>query len=262
MPKSYVPAGVPVTWGTRLAAIQAWLEPDCVFSHRCAAALMGLDGVSDRFLEVACHRAPRPPKGVIVHRLRREDQPRTIFIDGFPVTNPERTVFDLYAVLPPQVATLALEDALRKRMTTIDRLWDTYGELGKPGRNGSAGFRRALLVRDDADGKLASRMESLLLHILRKLPAPAAVPQYPIETGGGRFYVDFAYPDVKLALEAHSIRWHLGVDKNNKDLVRDRWLKRAGWTTLYYSWDDMRFRSEDVRREVLEVRSSLQSRLL
>lgn len=260
LPGVYIPAGVPITWRTRLAAVRAWLGEDCLFSHRTAAALLQLDGVPPDLIEVVCHSG-RSAEGVIVHRIRRRDRPRRLHVEGFPITNTDRTIIDLFSVLSERSASLALEDALRKRLTTIDRLWDVYAVQGRPGRNGAKAFRRALLARDHADGTLQSRMESLMRGILRRLPGEQAIPQFPVETEGGRFLLDFAYPEVKLGLEAHSIRWHLGAERTKRDLARDRWLKRCGWSTLYYAWDDLRFRSHEVAVEVLEIREQLASRL-
>lgn len=117
-------------------------------------------------------------------------------------------------------------------------------------------------MRDSQSGMLASRMEVLLANILRRLPRPKAEPQYPVETATGRYFLDFGYPHVKLGIEAHSIKWHLGVDGAKRDMARDRSLKRCGWTLLYYSWDDLRFRPEDTGAEILEVRTKLERGLL
>jgi hypothetical protein len=68
-----------------------------------------------------------------------------------------------------------------------------------------------------------------------------------------------AYPDMQLGIEAHSLRWHMGRERWQRDLVRDRKLKRAGWTMLYYCWDDIHLRSDDLRSEILDIRGSLSS---
>jgi very-short-patch-repair endonuclease len=258
LPGTYLVGGAPLTWHAQLKAAQLWLGSDCLFSHRTAAALIELDGVAPGWVEVAVARGIRA-RGVVVHRLSRDDRPRSVWVQGFRTTNVERTLFDLFSVLPRRAAELALEDALRRRLTTLNRLWDIYREAGGPGRNGSRGLRAALLMRDNRDGSLASRMETGLLRTLRSLPGPQAVPQYEVRIGNARFSIDFAYPDVQLGIEAHSLRWHMGQERWQRDLVRDRKLKRAGWTVLYYSWDDIHLRSDDLRSEILDIRGSLSS---
>jgi very-short-patch-repair endonuclease len=51
----------------------------------------------------------------------------------------------------------------------------------------------------------------------------------------------------------------MGRERWQRDLVRDRKLKGVGWTVLYYSWDDIHLRSDDLRSEILEIRASLSS---
>ena len=259
-PQAYLVAGAPVTWMTRLAAARAWLGPVATFSHRTAGALLRLEGVPEGFVEAVSH-AGRRSDFMIVHRLSPRDVPRTLHVDGFRITNAERTVFDLFSVLPSRTVDLALDDALRRGLTTVDRLWDLYGTLGRPGRNGSRSFKRSVLRRDASDGKLASQMEAMLWAILHRVPPPKATPQFPVSVNGRGFYLDFAYPAVKLGIEAHSIKWHLGHEKAKRDLERDRLLTGDGWTLLYYPFDDLRFRPHHVADEVLSVRRSLEPRL-
>jgi very-short-patch-repair endonuclease len=102
-------------------------------------------------------------------------------------------------------------------------------------------------------------MEASMMRILRSLPGPPAVCQHEVWIGEDRFFIDFAYPDMQLGIEAHSLRWHMGRERWQRDLVRDRKLKRAGWTMLYYSWDDIHLRSDDLRSEILDIRGSLSS---
>jgi len=221
--------------------------------------LFGLDGVPENFADVIVTRSVRKIRGTHVHRIYTS-LPRTVRIAGFPVTCGARTVMDLFAVLPSQVAEAAMEDALRKKITTLDRTWQEYSHTCKPGRNGCRNFRAALLRRDHRDGTLQSRMEAKLRAIVKKLPGDPAVPQFPVEAGDAQYFIDFAFPDVKLGVEAHSIRWHMGEAKWYYDMRRDRALKRIGWTLLYYGMDDL-VRPRVVREEILAIRDSLSRRL-
>jgi very-short-patch-repair endonuclease len=42
-------------------------------------------------------------------------------------------------------------------------------------------------------------------------------------------YVDFAYPDARLAIEFDSLRWHTGRTKLDNDAERRNLLQAAGW---------------------------------
>ncbi len=257
-PRAFGVRGAPVTWRSRLAAVQGHLESDFLFSHRTAGTLHQLDGVPEGHLEIITNRSITLAD-VTVHRLRSA-LPRIVHIDGMPVSNGTRTVLDLFAVLPSTSAELALEDALRRKITTIERLWDEYESLCRPGRNGCKPFRRALLTRDHRDGTLQSRMEAKLRRVVNRLPGGRPLPQVRAETGDSTYFIDFAFPDIKLGIEAHSIRWHMGEAKWYYDMRRDRALKRVGWTLLYYGMDDL-LRTDAVRDEIVAIRESLKARL-
>lgn len=256
-PRAYVPAGTPVTWHTKLAAAQASIGLGFMFSHRTAGALMELDGVPEGAIEIVSHSSPRL-NDVIVHRLRPEDCPRPAHFQGFRTTNVERTLLDLFAALGANPAELALEDALRRRLTTLGRLWLMSEEMGRCGRNGSRPFRRCLLLHDHRDGTLQSRMEARLRRIVSSIPGPPAQPQCRVEAGDHNYAIDFAYPHVLLGIEAHSLRWHFGRERWVRDLQRDRRLKRIGWTLLYFPWDDIHLDPKGVAAEILAVRTSLE----
>ena len=51
------------------------------------------------------------------------------------------------------------------------------------------------------------------------------VPQLCIEG----YYVDFAFPDVRLAVEADGAAYHEG-DRRQRDRKRDWIIRRGGWT--------------------------------
>jgi very-short-patch-repair endonuclease len=155
----------------------------------------------------------------------------------------------------PKAAELALDDALRRKLTTIERLWDEYARSCDRGRNGCRTFRKALLRRDYRDGTLQSRMEAKMRAIVRSLPGRAPIPQVAIQTPDDRYVIDFAFPELKLGIEAQSIKWHMGEAKFCYDLRRDRKLKLEGWTLVYYTWDDL-LRPATVRDEIDRLRRS------
>jgi very-short-patch-repair endonuclease len=103
-------------------------------------------------------------------------------------------------------------------------------------------------------------MEAKLRQIVMGLPGPEAVPQLEVKTLDGRYFIDFAYPNIKLGIEAHSIKWHMGEARFRYDLKRDRALKRGGWTLIYYAWDDL-LHPMRVRKEITELRDALDRRL-
>jgi len=77
----------------------------------------------------------------------------------------------------------------------------------------------------------------------------APFPQYYIQG----YYADFAFPDVRVAVEADGAAYHEGV-RHEQDRKRDWILGRAGWTvkrfhgtTIYHKADNCAY---VIRREV------------
>ncbi|MGH2729377.1 MAG: endonuclease domain-containing protein [Actinomycetota bacterium] len=154
---------------------------------------------------------------------------------------------------------LALDDALRRRLTNLDRLWKVWETDGGRGRKGTKNLRRLLVVRDRRDNVLATRFEKKMRRILRRVQPDKLVEQCRVTDGSGNFYIDFAYPHALLGIECHSIKWHMGEEPLKKDLRRDRRLKLMGWTILYYSWEDVVFTPDKVEAEIRQFLSKFSS---
>ncbi len=56
---------------------------------------------------------------------------------------------------------------------------------------------------------------------------------------GQRVYLDFAWPDVRLALEAQSYRHHAGRLAWSRDQLRTAMLTSMGWRMLPVTWEDL-----------------------
>lgn len=66
------------------------------------------------------------------------------------------------------------------------------------------------------------------------------VPQFNV----GRFYPDFAFPDLKTAVEADGKDYHSG-ERKARDEERDRLLQHDGWTVLRFSGSEI-YRDADT----------------
>jgi hypothetical protein len=90
----------------------ALVGPTGIVSGRAAAALHGALWVeADTPIELTWSAA-RPPRGILTHNDKIGDDEIT-YLDGLPVTTPERTAFDLARRLPRDVAVRHL-DALAR----------------------------------------------------------------------------------------------------------------------------------------------------
>lgn len=252
-PEVFRCAAHPKTWWSQVVAALLWAGPFAVISHRTAATLWQLDGVAAGPIEVSV-ASGQSTAGVKSYRVK--SAPPYCSVRGIRATTIERTLLDLCACATPRVAGLAMDDALRRGLTTLPRLWTELSNEQRPGRRGIRQFRILLEGRDDRDGKMRSRFEAVMRGILKRISTPHEV-DYPIVSGNRRRYLDFAYPHLKIGIEAQSIRWHLGTEKVKADMARHRSLVLDGWLMLYYSWDDATFRRAEVEEE---IRSAIRQR--
>lgn len=95
-----------------------------------------------------------------------------------------------------------------------------------------------------------STFEARTLRILKSIDSANVIPDHLVTDGDRHYYLDFAYPDLKLGIECQSIRWHLGAEAMKKDVARHRRLTLLGWPVLFVCWDDVILTPDTVRAEV------------
>lgn len=245
---------VPYTWRSGMQAAIAWAAP-AAGSHRSAAAQWGLDGFPRKVIEISTTRRLQAPRhDIVVHRGADlpSDQVRTR--DGLRLTSIERTLLDLGAVCPPAKVENAVDDALRQRLTTLERLGVELDRFAARGRNG-CGVLRSLVSDRCNEGVSESRFERALFRLLKDSGLPRPVKQYPIVLDGRACRFDFAYPHARFAIEAlgylhHSAPedWDNGHDRHNMIMV-------AGWRVMYITYRalcERRPRIIETIRRVLE----------
>src|SRR4051812_30216661 len=78
---------------------------------------------------------------------------------------------------------------------------------------------------------IQSDLEARVLAELGRQGLPTPQVQWPVRLPGGRdIRIDFAWPDVRVALEVDHPFWHAGFDEWRRDRARDRQLLGGlGW---------------------------------
>jgi very-short-patch-repair endonuclease len=221
-------------------------------SHRSAAALWGLAGGSEDFVEITCPRWSRARHdGLIVHESKAFDNLDKTYVDRVPVTTPARTLIDLGAVCGMRTVEIAADRAVRLRLTSHDELVRTLQRLGRSGRNGVGKLRKVLALRGPTLGRAASEMETRLLQVLRRRGLPEPVLQLEIELQGSFIArVDAAYPQWRVAIEYDSDEWHSGVEERRRDSSRRNRILAAGWTPITATFDDVRAGGTELVRAI------------
>jgi very-short-patch-repair endonuclease len=250
--------GTLLTWrGWLLAACWAG-GSRAVASHRSAAELWELPGRSTEFVEITCPRWRRGQHdGLVVHESRALSDEDATTIDGIPVTTVPRTLFDLAGVVGPGTLDLAIATALRRRLTTRRDLQAVFDRLGRRGRPGTAQFRAALTAHLADQAETESEAEHRIMRLLAKHGLPTPVPQYEIRRPDGRFVarVDFAYPDLKIAIEYDSYAHHLGIEAHDRDGARRNAIVGMGWIPITATGADLRNGGHRLAQDIADARA-------
>lgn len=236
----YAVSGAPAGWERSVMAACLAAGPDAVASHRSAARLWGLSGgCGDDTVEITVPRPRSPrPRRIVLHRSTDLVPDHTTVRHRLPVTKPARTVVDLGAVLSPDEVEDALDRGLAARLFTVAGIEWMRNEVSRQGRHGAGVIRGILDARALGAAPPDGLLEPRMARLLREAGLPAAEFQYVIRTPEGLFVarVDFAYPEVLLAMEVDGYLVHGSPRAMEKDFVRSNGLVALGWHVLRFTW--------------------------
>jgi hypothetical protein len=249
-----------VRWFPDMADHRLWVAylavgPSAVVSHECAAARRGFTSVPQDLLVLTSgrsshHRIP----GATVHQLLDVLPHHIELVEGFRITTAARTVVDCAATVSQLRLDRMVEDGLRKKLTTPKEIRDVLGEIARRGKPGMRKLGTSLTKFGPGTVIGDTVLEKLLLVAVLGGGSPMPVPQFPHpgrHPGAGR--VDFAYPDVKVILEADGRPWHQRIADVHRDRQRDNEAARAGWVTLRFMYEELDGDPDDVGRAVAET---------
>jgi hypothetical protein len=216
-------------------------------SHRAAAAEHDLIASRGRVDVTVTSRPDRPPRsrGVDLHYTRRWGPGDVVWVHGLPCTSVERTLADL-AGGPRN------RDFVRAWNTADQRLLADVSQLGRQLARRRRGWRtlRSRLERADAVPPTESELELLFLELCRTYGLPAPVCQWPLITEDRSGRVDFVWPDLGVAVEVDSRRWHAIQDAYERDREKDLALRQAGFDPHRYTYAQVQRKAPQVAAAV------------
>jgi hypothetical protein len=239
---------------TDVAAATLW--SDGVASHRCAAAVWGMD-VFDvhRGVEVTTERDLRHPS-VKVYRVAALDPKVIRRRKGVAVTSPVRTILDLGHSAHREDVECAMDFCLRKEWTSWDELDRVVASAARRGSRGPAVLRRILQLRSENRVHTHSLLETRFLQLTRHARLPTPRLQFPISVDGRVVArADFAWPDANVVAEtigwgAHGKEyWQFERDSHRSNQISR--LRR--FTSFTFTWGDVHRDGERVSRTVAEA---------
>lgn len=257
LPGVYAVNVTPASWQQRLTAAYLWAGPEAVVSHRSAAVVWGFDGfrrgtngATRDPVDLSVYRNLDPlPPGIVVHRVRSLRPGEIALVSGFRVTTPTRTLIDLAAHVPQEVLETALDDALRRGLTSLPKL----RAAARMPRRGVALVKA--LPEERTPGRVAaSVLERRLLGLLLRAGLPKPHLQFEVRDGSTLIArLDLGYPDSKLAIEADGYAFHSGRSRWQTDRGRDNELVRRGWRVLHFTKVQIDSQPDAVAAQVGEV---------
>jgi very-short-patch-repair endonuclease len=221
-----------------------------VVSHRSAAWLWKL-----------VDAAPRPPSITVPHGRHLDRTLTTIHYtrnppihrsqEGFPVTDPARTLVDLAATVSGKPLDALIDRALALGLISAQRLDAvTQPQTGRA-QPGVRNLRRRLVLRGQVDVPMASVLEAHTARLLRRLQEAHGIPfpRAELRVAGGRYRLDYAWPEVGLAVEVDGYVWHASAEQLRHDHDRRNQLA-MNWTILTFTWVQVVHEPERVMRHI------------
>jgi very-short-patch-repair endonuclease len=227
-------------WRQGLASAALWLGPGSAVSYRAAALLWELDGFESALLDMSTtHYGRRSVNGVAVHRVGTLGAGDITRRAGLPVTTIARTILDLAGLVPTTRLEVAVESAVRRRLTTYAQL-EKRLDTSPPTTSGRGVLRQ--IVSQAPKIATESAFEARVWQLLLTSGLPRPRRQHEIRDEEGRLVarVDFAYPEALLAIEAEGYRFHSSRKDWTRDIARHNALTRLGWTIARVTWEDLK----------------------
>lgn len=227
--------------------------PNATVSHESAAHLLRFPVLPPLRPTVTVHsKTTHTFPGVTVRRSTDLRPNHILRVDGLPVTNVLRTLFDLAAVLDERLLDAILEALLIAGRVTVPDLTAFARSLRRRGKPGATAIDIVLAGRQPQD---ATALERLGLDVLRRGGVPSPVLQHPAPWNDQE-RIDAAWPPALVGVEWDSRAWHSSVERMANDRRRDREASLAGWVILRYTWHDLTSDPERVADEVLRLLTS------
>ena len=216
-----------------------------------AAFLHGLDDFEGARPEVAASRHVRAARAVTFRRIEIPARHRH-FRYGIPVIEPTRLLVHLGAAVSEERLEFAVDQCLRDRKTHLDVLQRRLTEVGGKGVLGSKMMRKLMRELEQAKSPTGSVLEVKLRRLVRRYRLPQPEGQFPVL--GGRYWIDFAYPQEMIAIEAEGYAFHSGRRRWRSDLERRNVLTSLGWRVYVYPWEKVVREPEAV---AMQIRAAL-----
>ena len=241
----YRVAGSPDTWHQRLLAACFATSGVSAASFRAAAQLWSLPG-GEEIVEITSPRHDRAQyPGVKTHESFYLNDLDVTYVDSIPVTRPARIICDFGLLvkrgeMSMETLELAMQEALRRDLVDVARVWREWQRLGGTRRPGGKVVEQLLNSFVPPVRKPDTTPEVRLLHLMRAAGLPEPVPQLRVALSKTRWYqLDFAWPHARVFCEFDSYKWHGSRTRYMRTTRRRLELERHEWYGVPVTDDEL-----------------------
>lgn len=223
------------------AVLAAVLTADAAWaSVRTAAKLHGLLFLEPEHIDVLTLRGKVINLPGVVHHSTKELPIEDItVVKGVPATSVGRTIVNCIPFLPGRSLDVVIDDARRRNLASTEELDRAHAFIDRghrTGRNKVVPMRPVLAKRRAGLQPGGSQQELNLGDLLEQAGVPRPVQQHPVLLPSGQRFLDWAYPDLRIAIEWDGFADH-GLIRSvfDDDRVRSAELALAGWLVLPFT---------------------------
>lgn len=183
--------------------------------------------------------------GVRGHRCQVLDPADVVVVDGLPSTTVARGLVDVAPATPHVRLRRMIREAQVLSLVSPEVLAATCARAPwHPGVRALVACDDDLAVRLTGDSPLAGDLAVFLEHETALGPW---TPQHPVSARGRRYRLDFARPELGLAVEADGAGAHRSSQGRTTDAGRDAALLADGWLTVRVTNERLRHEADDLR---------------
>ena len=237
----------------RLAAATAVGRPFAAAWARSCFAMWGVLDEHPFMPEVIVpeQRYARIP-GAVVRRSSSLTPNDIATRQGIPVLKPLVAMLSIGAVLGPMEVAELMVQARQKKLFEPDAVRAALARYARSGSDGIRVCREALKLVMIGDRPADSVLELRFHHGPGRL-LPTYEYQYEVKVDGRKLRPDFAYPEVKVAIEVDGYEKRKDMESLLRDTRKTTALIKAGWTVPHFAWHDVVHNPYVVACDVLEI---------
>jgi hypothetical protein len=233
LPGVFVQPGVDPSFEMKALAAQLYCGPRCFLSGQTAGALLGLRSMWRRPIRVTVPATARVtvPDWVRLRRVAYTATSDVITLEsGHRVSCPLLTLFQLASELNEFGFHRAAEDMWKLELIGPDESRSYLSWIRRSGKGGVAVFEAWVEKVGDRARPSQSGLELDLLDSMLGAGVPEPERQFPLTLiGGKKIELDFAWPELRLAVEPGDSWWHGGEMGTRRDRARANACGEIGW---------------------------------